>query len=320
MLSPNSEITSEQSIKSGRTPQLSDMDHRLYASTRGVFKPMEDPSEWIRFKSLDVYARVRIPRAERYTLWIHEQRDILISGVTPAGAISDGTIIDMTQGKFFLRILRTTSEYQHIRIQISRRDHQVFRIVVNYSLKHLLRLLQDYQSPPSYVTHSISQASRQIIPESIVDRLESLPVAKVGSTPVNAYEHQLRLQLYQYQRDNVEWMYQLEKSIDLELGDLLYYDYAMYHQLELGGQTLYLDPTTQALFTQESLHAYGTASRKLAMYGGVLCDEMGLGKTLCFVSLILRNPVHLLERKKKIAIKIRSTAVTPTVTPDVIHS
>ena len=325
MLSPNSESMSEKSSttdksnksekssKSERPPQMSEVDLKLYEATRILFQPMGDYSEWIRFKSLDVYARDRISRSESYILWIHEQREFLISGISSTGIISDGTILELGKAKFFLRLLRTPSEYPYTRIQISRIDHKVFRITINYSLKHLLTLLQEYQSLPSYVTGAICRSSRQIAPESIVDRLENLPVAKVGSTPVNVYEQQLQLKLYQYQRDNVEWMYQLEKSVDLELGDLIYYDYSAFHQLDFVGHTLYIDPTTQAIYTQESLHAYGTSSRRSAMYGGVLCDEMGLGKTLCFVSLILRNPVHRLERKKKLSIKLRE--VIPPLSP-----
>ena len=102
---------------------------------------------------------------------------------------------------------------------------------------------------------------------------------------------------YNYQRNNVYWMENIEKNVDLGINQYDFVDHTGYikYYIESIDEMLYFDKKGvmyDVSKKEECLHS-------INLKGGVLCDEVGLGKTLSLVSLILQNPKDDYEYPKK---------------------
>ena len=101
-------------------------------------------------------------------------------------------------------------------------------------------------------------------------------------------EKYLKINLYNYQKNNVNWMVNIEKNIDCSMNNFDFIDYSGFSEyyIESIDDSIFFDSDYKLLDLSRSLKYKFEISPK----GGVLCDEVGLGKTLSMTSLILENP------------------------------
>ena len=101
-------------------------------------------------------------------------------------------------------------------------------------------------------------------------------------------EKYLKINLYNYQKNNIMWMENIERNIGKKLNKYEFVDHSGYtkYYIESIGEMLYFDNK----YKMHDISKNKDAIHNITLNGGVLCDEVGLGKTLSLVSLILQNP------------------------------
>jgi SNF2 family DNA or RNA helicase len=124
-------------------------------------------------------------------------------------------------------------------------------------------------------------------------------------------EDLLKVELYQYQRNNLEWMTEIEmtpKQIQAYNVDGLYF-----YDIKSINEKIYFNPGDWTLYNTQKL-SESNRSITLPIKGGILTDEMGLGKTLCMFSLILNNPNKTLYTTQKVDVEPIQPLLTNEVT------
>lgn len=135
------------------------------------------------------------------------------------------------------------------------------------------------------------------------------------------YLKYLNITPYTYQKNNIDWMYGLEKKVDLGINQFNYLITTDYLKYKIDKYILYMDPISEILYDDDSLWKCQYGFDSIQFKGGVICDEVGLGKTLSTVSLALKNPSFKLNMdldqvkkvkkvvnvKKKIPVIIKKT-------------
>jgi len=280
---------------------------RVFSDINERTKPLfcsikDDLANWLKIESFNLNCNHRrLPAVSEgdASLMIKEHKKLVLQMSNQYYNL-DGYYLPLT-----LYILKDVKEYPFVRLRVFRVDSHCIKLVINYSKNELIRRLENSESLPRYVDKYICRSSHQVCSDNVDRYISDLPTAKIGSTSKRPYESQINLILHQHQRDNVEWMFEIEKKVDMDLNNLECRDFSEFNQLKIGDMTLYVDDDTRTIYTQDLVDSTNTNLIFTPMRGGVLCDEMGLGKTLSFTSLILRNPVHSLEKKKKISIKLK---------------
>lgn len=154
---------------------------------------------------------------------------------------------------------------------------------------YLLNMIESKYIPP--IIHQIltingvkTSTSYNFKPETYLKPAISCAIHKKD------IENNLQYELYQYQRNNLEWMTEVELTKPTLLVSncegLYKYDIASINE------TIYFDPTNWTLYNAQKLLDSGR-QYTIPLRGGILSDEMGLGKTLSTFSLMLNNPSKL---------------------------
>ena len=113
----------------------------------------------------------------------------------------------------------------------------------------------------------------------------------------------LKIKLYEYQKNNIKWMKELENCINLDLNKLYFHNTTGFNQYYINSidKYMYYDQiqnNESVRYRLIDLDNIDTKCLDITLKGGVLADEVGLGKTLSMVSLILNNPSKEIKIKK----------------------
>ena len=112
---------------------------------------------------------------------------------------------------------------------------------------------------------------------------------------------ELEIELFQYQKNNVVWMNNLEKLTDLGLNKYEYYikEDNNCQKIKVKNTELYMNKTSGIVFSDIG-KLFDT--HELKLNGGVLHDEVGLGKTFSCLTHIIRSlgrELKTVDKKKK---------------------
>lgn len=106
-----------------------------------------------------------------------------------------------------------------------------------------------------------------------------------------SYINDLNLKPFEYQKNNVSWMYNVERNISMGYHNFPYVVVNDLLRLESNRIMLYMDAGSNIIHSDNSIWRCEHRAKTFKPLGGVICDDMGLGKTFSVTSLVLANPV-----------------------------
>lgn len=110
----------------------------------------------------------------------------------------------------------------------------------------------------------------------------------------NNYKSNLNLNLYDYQINNVNWIFNYEKNIR----ENNLYNYNFYKNklifIEKNNKKFYYDFDNNIFIDKKKI--VNDLRIKLKLNGGILADQVGLGKTASFISFLVKNKVNKLNK------------------------
>lgn len=172
-------------------------------------------------------------------------------------------------------------------------DYRSCKLAIHiYINKHYLDELYIKKCFPNLLKKIISSRNTYL---SIKQPNYNLEFAKNIVITNNQISKYLKINLYEYQNNNIKWMKELENCIDLGLNKLYFHNTNSLERyyIESINKYIYYDhinsdqPSEYRLI---DLDDSDITRLNITLKGGVLADEVGLGKTLSMISLILDNP------------------------------
>jgi len=248
---------------------------------------------WKRvIKYLIIELDIKLDEKLPIKFWVKNNRDIQL--------LQNGKYIDMFPGKkmkqLIFTLLRSPEMKDNYRITISITNKSwgsnvYLKIFIHENLLH--QLCQNYCIAPEILATVIGDKGTRNDHFNVTT--SDIPIAKncaISDNESHSYLSKLQINPYVYQKNNIEWMFSMEKNVDLGLNQINYLVIKNLITYKLGDQELFMDPESNILYDDESLWTYKKSFQTVRFKGGVLCDEAGLGKTLAMVSLILKNPLR----------------------------
>lgn len=188
--------------------------------------------------------------------------------------------------KIFIGLIRNPADSEIYRISLCRKDGILWcKFYINMDYLHEICLRGSVS--PEILANMINQ-NHEKQPELKYSHTD-IPIYNNGSPFIICnYGKFFKINPYDYQHNNIYWMYSTEKAISR--GDH-YLDYIVTSDLytfNFKGLTYYMDPVTTILYDNDTIWA-SKRRKQFNIYGGVLCDKVGLGKTLSMTGLILSD-------------------------------
>lgn len=271
----------------------------------------ESTGDWKRvIKYLVTELDVKLNESAPIHFWIANNKSIQL--------LQEGKYINFLAGKnlkkLVFSILRNPEMKDNYRISLSVNNkswgcHVYLKIFIHDN--HLRWLCQNYCIAPDMLSTVVNDKGNKKHFSTVTTT--DIPIAKncvINDTSSESYLNKLKITPYMYQKNNVEWMFNMEKNVDIKQNEISYLIIKNLIGYKLGDREIYMDPESNILYDEESLWNYKKSFQTVKFKGGVLCDEAGLGKTLTVVSLILKNPSRKLI--------CESTPSTQVVSPDTV--
>jgi DNA repair protein RAD5 len=223
------------------------------------------------------------------TVVIKNNRDFLLK--TSNDLIPMRLASDMTRNLLF-SILRSPDTIDRYKLGIKQCGKSTM-IYVYINTTYINDLATNFYVAPHYLSVVIRSVPPKTDASLIYDIETCVNTKNYSNIPCL---HRLAIKPYEYQLSNMEWMNNVEKTVDLGFHKYQYLTTNDLLRLKTKSLDLYMDPISHILYNDESIWETERV-RTIKLSGGVICDEMGLGKTFTVISLSLINP-----RKSEIVI------------------
>jgi hypothetical protein len=197
-------------------------------------------------------------------------------------------------------LYRSIYDGQIIQLLIENQTNNIFRFNVvpsNYNI--IVYLLVDLRllTSPIYYNNYVHKVLVNLVHKNKQVSLKKHMIPAKNEIIEEEFPN-LQIELFQYQKNNVVWMDNLEKLTDLGLNKYEYFiqEDNNCQKIKLDNLDLYMNTESGVVFTDIN---EVFKSNELKLNGGVLHDEVGLGKTFSCLTHIIRS----LDRELKITSK-----------------
>lgn len=253
-----------------------------------------DRDTYVKLIKFQVYAaKPLLNPAVPWTLNIVDNKTLVITD----GKLNRTMEIHGSIRSVIVELLRNPYDVR-VKYRIYQKNEGVW-MKVYFDREFIKHIGDNYCRAPDYLANIIRQKSSyslggQRYTEDEIQIFQNPPVT--GLVP---YVRYLRMEPYEHQHNNIQWLRETEESIDKGAHRLEYLLSRDLHRVAVQnrGIELYMDPETHILYNTDSIWN-SERVRTLKLCGGVLCDGVGLGKTMSMVGLIVAD-------------KYRNAAVAP---------
>lgn len=212
-------------------------------------------------------------------------------------------------------LLRNQDNHTRYKITLYQ-DRMSIYLRIYISPRYIDNLCRNYQLAPRLIETLILNAKGTVKqPSFLMSDIDTYKNITIDESTL-PYLTTLKLTPYTHQKNNILWMKNIEKNVDVAIHKFEYIINSDLVRIETKDFTLFLDPKSKFLYNEESLWRYNNRYKVEYFRGGVLCDQVGLGKTLSMIGLILSNPLKkqvsgVTRKALSIPIKKKTISIKP---------
>jgi SNF2 family DNA or RNA helicase len=244
-------------------------------------------NEFVKIAQYNIVPRVNPTNPlPQYELTLRKNKELCIVGLDYTLHVSDN------MRRLLVSLLKDPSVSDAFKMKIYHKPQLGIWVKFYVSKQYINTVCDRYGLAPYILSTIIKQSGKReaMWIKSYTDA--EIPIFNNPTNLICEYRKFLKIEPYDYQHNNINWLRQVEENIDSKLQ---YFEYVQTNDLlhlHTKRFNMYIDADTDILYNDDSLWRSEHRCLKYNIYGGVLCDEVGLGKTLSMTGLIISDKYH----------------------------